>query len=435
MPEGGDGYQSPGQLNADHSEMLCCLKKRMRKIVCGDSTVNIESVEALSAKWIELTGTERAARGEMAVVTPIIEGIIGKVFGKWKQKEVTNDSTHESDTNRGPEPCNIQSIHNSSVKQTLRTLEIREKLRKKYELLDANAIELIFSSDKSESENGSLDSCKSSIIATATASTTIDQSQSVSVSVSKVKSRSDDYRGGCSLESVMIAMEREREMGDNTILNRIMNSAGSGSNTLQTSEYVKEEEKLGISMDFNLNLVSPMKVKSVSCDLSNNNNNENNDNSNNNNNDADPLPQSVVDPFEVTYNWEEIIYAVCWYRVNRTELEVAEQWTLAQRFLNLHGDSAPFIAAAYCASCADSQSSFECPGEEEKKMALAFMGHFPEDMEGWYEYNAGLEEPMLGLERSDKACRCIPRHFKKCPIPFDPSKMSEGDTKRARRDV
>jgi hypothetical protein len=26
------------------------------------------------------------------------------------------------------------------------------------------------------------------------------------------------------------------------------------------------------------------------------------------------------------------------------------------------------------------------PGEEEKKMALSFMAHFPDDMDTWYEY-------------------------------------------------
>jgi hypothetical protein len=37
------------------------------------------------------------------------------------------------------------------------------------------------------------------------------------------------------------------------------------------------------------------------------------------------------------------------YRLNRSNIEQAEKWELAQRFLNLHNDSAPFIAAAYCA--------------------------------------------------------------------------------------
>ncbi len=46
-----------GELNSDHSEMLSCLKKRLRKIICGDRSVNSDTVRFLSQQWEDLTGT------------------------------------------------------------------------------------------------------------------------------------------------------------------------------------------------------------------------------------------------------------------------------------------------------------------------------------------------------------------------------------------
>ena len=125
IPEGGEGFQVPGQLNADHSEMLCCLKKRMRKIVSGDTAVNAESVEDLSAKWVALTGSEEAARGEMVIVTPIIEGIIGRVFGKWKQKEYSTMMNNRE--NQAPEPSRLSCPRSLSRPPVIDSIEFDER--------------------------------------------------------------------------------------------------------------------------------------------------------------------------------------------------------------------------------------------------------------------------------------------------------------------
>ena len=375
VPEGGDGFQIPGQLNADHSEMLSCLKKRMRKIICGDSSVDLNSVHILSAKWVELTGSEKAARGEMIIVTPVIESIIGKVFGKWKQAEISGEGEFEQGNKIiSPEPCTPDSLLRFPNLPTTRVKNLSQILREKYELMEETATELIFSAVQSVSNP----------IATSTATAGAETKHDT---VDEYSFRDPQLVVGSSVIEI--------DLGENKIL-------------CEETSVVKGREE-DTEMDCKIAIVTPATSRSQSFDQ--------------------------VSSSNIIYNWQELVYAVCWYRVNKSVLEVAELWTLAQRFLNLHGDSAPFIAAAYCASCADTQSTFECPGEDEKKMALAFMGHFPEDMEGWYDYNASLEEPMLGLERTDKACRCIPRHFKQCPTPFDPSKLSEGNWKRARRDV
>lgn len=380
-PDGGEGFALPGQLNSDHSEMLCCLKKRMRKIVSGDPAVNVASVEALSSKWVALTGSERAAKGEMIVVTPIIEGIVGRVFGKWKKKDYAPDVAVRE--NQAPEPqgpfvprhpsissssTSNQSSEEFSMASYERAKKIRAQLRDTYNI----RIDEEFAMEPSYV---SIHSMATTPCATATG---IDCFSS------------QDLDSGCEA----INIEKDSCGGKETDVDCAMNS--------------RDTDCMQVDWKSAPSIVTPSRTRSQS--LAN-------------------LPEKIQ------YNWEELMCAVCWYRVNRTVFEVAEQWELAQKFLNLHGDSAPFIAAAYFASGVDNQSSFVCPGEEEKKMALAFMSHFPEDMEGWYEYNAGLEEPMLGLERADKGCRCIPRHFKKCPTPFDPSrpKISEGDSKRARR--
>lgn len=383
VPEGGDGFQIPGQLNADHSEMLSCLKKRMRKIVCGDSSVDINSVDALSKKWVELTGSEKAARGEMVLVTPIIESIIGRVFGKWKEGDVSGEGEFVREFRTvSPEPCTPESLSNVQINFTTRVKDIRQRLKEKYELMEETATELIFSAVHSVSKP----------IATSTATSGTDANSDII----QLDTTSDD-RGYHFPGSHVTPTSHSIEV--DVVEDKIIDHLTS----------IMKDKEDNTEMDCKIAVVSPASSRSQSFDQVSSNN--------------------------VIYNWQELIYAVCWYRVNKNVLEIAELWTLAQRFLNLHGDSAPFIAAAYCASCADTQSTFECPGEDDKKMALAFMGHFPEDMEGWYDYNASLEEPMLGLERTDKACRCIPRHFKKCPTPFDPSKLSEGDSKRARRNM
>ena len=348
----------------------------MRKIICGDASVDLNSVHILSEKWVELMGSEKAARGEMIVVTPVIESIIGKVFGKWKQIEVSGEGEFEQGKKIiSPEPCTPDSLLQFQNLPTTRMKNLGKIIREKYELMEETATELLFNAVQSVSNP----------IATSTATS-----------------------GGGTNNDMD---ERSPPFGEPPVVagNNLIEIDFGGDRIVDEETSLLKSREENNEMDCKVAIVTPATSRSQSFDQ--------------------------VSGSNIIYNWQELVYAVCWYRVNKSVLEVAELWTLAQRFLNLHGDSAPFIAAAYCASCADTQSTFECPGEDDKKMALAFMGHFPEDMEGWYNYNASLEEPMLGLERADKACRCIPRHFKQCPTPFDPSKLSDGNWKRARRDL
>jgi hypothetical protein len=365
----------------------------MRKIVSGDTAVNAASVEDLSAKWVALTGSEEAARGEMVVVTPIIEGIIGRVFGKWKQKEYSTLMNNRE--NQAPEPSR-QSCPRSmfrvpeidSIEFDERSYMIRMQLRATYDSVGVSGSGVEVPVDTVHSMATSL--CASATAMACNASSGMEgQETSSDTTACTTNTPTSLIKEGVTVGAVG-AVGGEEE---------VVSSSSTQMDWNQTTSAVTA------------NAASPANTANSS-----------------------PQPGSPSTVNKVQYNWQELVCAVCWYRVNRTVFEAAEQWGLAQKFLNLYGDSAPFIAAAYCASSVDNQSSFVCPGEDEKKMALAFMGHFPEDMEGWYEYNAGLEEPMLGLERAEKGCRCIPRHFKNCPTPFD-GKLSEGDSKRARKNI
>lgn len=46
--------------------------------------------------------------------------------------------------------------------------------------------------------------------------------------------------------------------------------------------------------------------------------------------------------------------------------------------------------------------------------AAAFMTVFPDEMHAWYDYNAGLADPLFSLGRISR-CRCLPRHSNHCP--------------------
>ena len=359
----------------------------MRKIIIGDPSVNASSVEVLSAGWVQLTGSERAARGEMAVITPIVEGIIGRVFGKWKGKEFSNPpNLRESETS---EPCQPSFLTRNTFSSPGCLLQVKEKSN-----------EYVISSDER---------------------TALIRKQL------SLKYDTHDAEGEGALMKPLSA----------SVQCMVASPCASAANCCEVSPHCNEGlQSASLNVDgekgvMRMNEV-PLKSNDVTSPVSSLA-------------DSAQAP-SVVTPLnsriqssnnyeKVLYNWEDLMCAVCWYRVNRNILETAEQWDMAETFLNIHGESAPFIAAAYCASSMDDQSTFECPGEDEKKMALAFMSHFPYDMEGWYEYNASLEEPMLGLERADKNCMCIPRHFKKCPTPSLPHvKSTEGNSKRARRE-
>ena len=63
-----------GELNTEHSEMLRCLKRRMRKVLLGrDSdagrSVHMPSVRHMSSLWVHIAGgTLESARGAISTV-------------------------------------------------------------------------------------------------------------------------------------------------------------------------------------------------------------------------------------------------------------------------------------------------------------------------------------------------------------------------------
>lgn len=114
---------------------------------------------------------------------------------------------------------------------------------------------------------------------------------------------------------------------------------------------------------------------------------------------------------EYGITWQVFYQAVCWNAVNSSMLEKKKQINDSAIFIAEHGlDNAPFMAACLLADCNKATSS-----AEQKRMALAYMRLNPIQMHDWYDYNASLSEPMLGLDRADKDCCCLPRHHSRCP--------------------
>ena len=66
-----------GELNMEHSEMLRCLKRRMRKVLLGrDSdagrSVHMPSVRHMSSLWVHIAGgTLESARGAISTVNEV----------------------------------------------------------------------------------------------------------------------------------------------------------------------------------------------------------------------------------------------------------------------------------------------------------------------------------------------------------------------------
>ncbi len=123
----------------------------------------------------------------------------------------------------------------------------------------------------------------------------------------------------------------------------------------------------------------------------------------------------------IPLTWINVLNAACWYHIemhhfkkpNQTSMiqNMVEEWS--QTFVKMHGeDSAAFMAAA--AFPLENDRNHPKCSEEEKKWARAYMLVNPGIMENWYTYNAGLQEPMFGLQSADKKCKCLPRH-RSCP--------------------
>lgn len=116
--------------------------------------------------------------------------------------------------------------------------------------------------------------------------------------------------------------------------------------------------------------------------------------------------------------WQELVYAICWQKMQAESLALEDKIATATAFYCEHADNAPFVAAARLAVGPNGAPFRGTPhtNAQERCEAEAFMSQFPEEMHAWYDYNAGLEEPFFGLERMDPACRCLPRHCSSCPV-------------------
>ena len=127
--------------------------------------------------------------------------------------------------------------------------------------------------------------------------------------------------------------------------------------------------------------------------------------------DSDELSRMDGYMHEYKITWQMLYNGVCWNAMNRTMLEKKQQINDSTLFIAEHGlDTAPFMAACLLADCNRATST-----TVQKRIALAYMRLNPIPMHDWYDYNASLSEPMLGLDRADRDCCCLPRHQSRCP--------------------
>jgi len=118
-------------------------------------------------------------------------------------------------------------------------------------------------------------------------------------------------------------------------------------------------------------------------------------------------------------SWQNLFDTSCWIKRYHAELEKEKNYRLALSFMEQHGDSAPFIA---CLNIATSSS------EKEKRAAMCFMQVFPDDCEAWYLYNEDCPDPLV---KTDKKCRCLPRHAQDCPV----AKKQEKEKKKSVKSI
>jgi hypothetical protein len=106
--------------------------------------------------------------------------------------------------------------------------------------------------------------------------------------------------------------------------------------------------------------------------------------------------------------FKQLLAAASWYRKNRDHLREQEKADKALNFSLIHGDDAPFIAAISLVEYYQNKV-----GKEEQAAAFAYMQMFSEEMQSWYEYDAGSREPVI--ENVARGCVCLPRHIRTCP--------------------
>ena len=108
--------------------------------------------------------------------------------------------------------------------------------------------------------------------------------------------------------------------------------------------------------------------------------------------------------------WKQLYQLVVWNCVNKQYLLNEIDIEKSNQFFEEYQESAPFMAAAILANTTN--KTFD---EMKISSAKAFMKVYSNDMNDWYNYNATLKEPLLGLENMCPKCVCLPRHINYCP--------------------
>lgn len=106
-----------------------------------------------------------------------------------------------------------------------------------------------------------------------------------------------------------------------------------------------------------------------------------------------------------------LLDALSWYRHNLDQIARDLQEEMALNFSLIHGESATFIAAMTSAQAHQSASSVD---GEELQAAIAYMRTFADEMNEWYDLDAMSGDPLV--EHIAKGCRCLPRHYRSCPV-------------------
>lgn len=112
------------------------------------------------------------------------------------------------------------------------------------------------------------------------------------------------------------------------------------------------------------------------------------------------------------FTWNMVV-ATVWHDMQKRQLQLIEKESVsAMTFLMEHGDSAPFIAAAFLGDHfkGTSANALVCGAVVSRQQVMAYVREFADDMHAWYDYNSTLPEPLFGLDKSNIKCRCIPRH-------------------------
>lgn len=128
-------------------------------------------------------------------------------------------------------------------------------------------------------------------------------------------------------------------------------------------------------------------------------------------------------------SWKYLFSVMSWGALNVDAYEEYTREGLAMNHIGNHGDAAAFMAAEICHQA---QTDKKVETSKNCKEARAYMIYFSEDMHAWYDYNNGLEDPII--PKSVPNCRCLPRHSRcACPDPVIVGGTEEAKKKKKNR--